>query len=97
MAFYPSNGKINGVLLVAIIILSLLSISWYHQIYTLYRQIKRADIDNRQIVALNKQLRSERSQVMSGGEIKQTAINLLKMKKVEQQDKGKWFRGKFLL
>ena len=89
--------QFNLLLLFAVIVLSLLSIVWHHQTYTLYKQIKHANALQHQMMALNKQLLSEHSQIMSGNEIKLHAINVLKMKEAEQADLGKWFKGNLSL
>ncbi|ALE52778.1 hypothetical protein SP60_05910 [Candidatus Thioglobus autotrophicus] len=89
--------QLNLVLLFAIVALSLLSIVWHHQTYTLYKQIKRATTQQHQMMALNKQLLSEHSQIMSGDEIKVHAINQLKMKEPEPGDFGRWFKGNLSL
>ncbi len=97
MPFPINNTKLNLILLVSIISLSILSISWHHQTYTLYKKIKRESNNNHQIVALNKQLLSEHSQVISGEEIKETALINLNMKVVEEKDKGQWYKGRISL
>ncbi|MCH9646104.1 MAG: hypothetical protein K0U08_05615 [Proteobacteria bacterium] len=89
--------QLNLTLLFFVIVLSLLSIIWHHQTYTLYKQIKHAKTLQHQMMALNKQLLSEHSQIMSGNEIKLHAINVLKMKEAEQTDLGKWFKGNLSL
>lgn len=88
-----SNTQFNIALLMSVITLSILSISWHHQTYILYKQINRANTQGHQITALNKQLLSERSQVISGREIRESATNILGMKSVQQEDRGKWFKG----
>ncbi len=97
MKLAVNNTQFNIVLLISIVGLSILSISWHHQTYTLYKQLKRATLDNHQIVALNKQLLSEHSQVVSGTEIRESALIILNMKEVEEKDKGKWFNGNIAL
>ena len=89
--------QLNLTLLFFVIVLSLLSIIWHHQTYTLYKQINHAKTLQHQMMALNKQLLSEHSQIMSGNEIKLHAINVLKMKEAEQTDLGKWFKGNLSL
>ncbi|SHN91325.1 hypothetical protein BHECKSOX_1614 [Bathymodiolus heckerae thiotrophic gill symbiont] len=97
MKLFISKTKFNLILLGSIISLSILSVSWHHQAYTLYKDIKRENIKNHQIVALNKQLLSEYSQVMSGEEIKETALQKLGLKEVEADDLGKWYKGRISL
>jgi len=92
-----SQLQFNLVLFVSIIILSLLSIVWHHQIYTLYKQIKYSNTQHHQIIALNKQLLSEHSQIMNGDEIKTHAINTLGMHEAQTKDFGKWYKGNLAL
>ena len=97
MRSFINNTQLNLILLASIVVLSILSISWHHQTYTLYKKIKRENVINHQIVALNKQLLSEHSQVMSGGEVKESALINLDMKEVSADDTGKWFKGRIAL
>ncbi|SMN17242.1 hypothetical protein CRYPA_1034 [uncultured Candidatus Thioglobus sp.] len=97
MKLFISKTKFNLILLGNIISLSILSVSWHHQTYTLYKDIKRENIKNHQIVALNKQLLSEYSQVMSGEKIKETALQQLGLKEIEADDLGKWYKGRISL
>ncbi len=92
-----NNNQLNIVLLASIIALSILSISWHHQIFTLYKQINRENTRSYQITALNKQLLSEQSQVISGKEIREKATLILNMKSAQSEDMGKWFKGRILL
>ena len=94
---YISKTQFNLIILVSIITLSLLSIIWHHQTYTLYKQIKKTNIQHYQMMALNKQLLSEHSQIMSGNEIKVHAINSLGMKEVHIKDFGRWYKGNLAL
>jgi cell division protein FtsL len=93
MRFALSNTKLNLILLASIVVLSILSIFWHHQTYLLYKKIKRENIANHQIVALNKQLLSQYSQAISGEEIKSSAIKNLGMRKINTKDMGRWFKG----
>jgi cell division protein FtsL len=92
-----SNNKFNLILLISIISISLLSISWHHKTYTLYKKIKHEGVVNNQATALNKQLLSEQSQVMSGSEIKEIALKNLNMKEIVADDIGKWYQGRLAL
>jgi len=94
---YISKTQFNLIILVSIIALSLLSIIWHHQTYTLYKQIKKTNIQHYQMMALNKQLLSEHSQIMSGNEIKVHAINSLGMKEAQRKDFGRWYKGNLAL
>jgi cell division protein FtsL len=97
MRFAISNTQFNLALLASIIVLSILSILWHHQTYLLYKKIQRENIANHQIVALNKQLLSQYSQVISGEKIKSSAIKNLGMKKINADDIGRWFKGRISL
>lgn len=94
---YISKNQFNLIIFSSIITLSLLSIIWHHQTYTLYKQIKKTNIQHYQSMALNKQLLSEHSQIMSGNEIKVHAINSLGMKEAQINDFGKWYQGNLAL
>ena len=94
---YISKTQFNLIILIGIIALSLLSIIWHHQTYTLYKQIKKTNIQHYQMMALNKQLLSEHSQIMSGNEIKVHAINSLGMKEAHIKDFGRWYKGNLAL
>jgi cell division protein FtsL len=94
---YISKTQFNLIILIGIIALSLLSIIWHHQTYTLYKQIKKTNIQHYQMMALNKQLLSEHSQIMSGNEIKVHAINSLGMKEAQRKDFGRWYKGNLAL
>jgi cell division protein FtsL len=65
---------------IAIVILSFYTIVWHHQTYLLYKQSKNVQIQNQQIMALHKQLLTEHSEKISGKEIKDKAIRILRMK-----------------
>ncbi len=93
----PSKLNINSILLCGIVGLSILSISWHQEMKLLYKDIKRENIKNYQIVALNKQLLSERSQILSGEEIKSVALTQLGLKELEPKDWGKWYKGRLSL
>ncbi len=97
MRFSINKLKLNIILLSGVIGLSILSISWHHQTKTLYKDIKREDVKNHQLVALNKQLLSERSQILSGEEIKDVALSQLGLKELELNDWGKWYKGRLSL
>ena len=65
---------------IAIVVLSFYTIVWHHQNYLLYKQSKEVKIQNQQIIALHKQLLTEHSEKISGKEIKDKAIKILRMK-----------------
>ncbi len=80
-----NRTKLNIILILSVIVLSVLTISWHHQVYLLHVQSKRIEIQNHQLVALHKQLLIEQSQAISGHEIKARAIKKLKMQTPERQ------------
>jgi cell division protein FtsL len=65
---------------IAIVVLSFYTIVWHHQNYLLYKQSKEVQIQNQQIIAMHKQLLTEHSEQISGKEIKDKAIKILRMK-----------------
>jgi cell division protein FtsL len=65
---------------IAIVVLSFYTIVWHHQNYLLYKQSKEAQIQNQQIMAMHKQLLTDHSEKISGKEIKDKAIKILRMK-----------------
>ena len=94
---YISKTQFNLIVLISIITLSIFSIIWHHQTYTLYKHINQANSEHYQAMALNKQLLSEHSQIMSGNEIKVHAINSLGMKEAQKEDFGRWHKGNLAL
>jgi cell division protein FtsL len=65
---------------IAIVVLSFYTIIWHHQNYLLYKQSKEIQTQNQQIMAMHKQLLTEHSEQISGKEIKDKAIKILRMK-----------------
>ncbi len=80
-----NKTKLNIVLTLGVVGLSLLTIFWHHQMYLLYVQSKRIEVQNHQLVALHKQLLIEQSEAISGGEIKAKALKILKMQTPKRQ------------
>ncbi len=74
-----NKARFNIILGVAVITLSLLTISWQHQNYRLYKESKKLEKINHQLLAMHKQLLAEQSQALSGAEIKEKALKVLKM------------------
>lgn len=74
-----NKTKLNIALTLSVIGLSLLTIFWHHQVYLLYVQSKRIEVQNHQLIALHKQLLIEQSEAISGAEIKAKALKILKM------------------
>ena len=57
---------INGFLIVLVVSISLLSVYWHHQMYLLHKKEMMVIVQNEQIVAINRQLLMEYSELQSG-------------------------------
>lgn len=75
-----SIKKTNLILALVIVILSFYTIIWHHQNYLLYKQSRAVEMQNQQIVAMNKQLLSEHSEQINGFQIKAKALTILNMR-----------------
>jgi len=70
---------INGFLIVLVVSISLLSVYWHHQMYLLHKKEILARVQNEQIVAINRQLLMEYSELQSGVIIYKKSQNILLM------------------
>ena len=70
---------INGFLIVLVVSISLLSVYWHHQMYLLHKKEKMVIVQNEQIVAINRQLLMEYSELKSGVIIYKKSQNILLM------------------
>jgi len=70
---------INSFLIVSVVSISLLSVYWHHQMYLLHKKEKMVRVQNEQIVAINRQLKMERSELQSGVIIYKKSQNILLM------------------
>ena len=70
---------INGFLIVSVVSISLLSVYWHHQMYLLHKKENMARVQNEQIVAINRQLLMEYSELQSGVIIYKKSQNILLM------------------
>ena len=70
---------INGFLIVLVVSISLLSVYWHHQMYLLHKKEKMVIVQNEQIVAINRQLLMEYSELQSGVIIYKKSKNILLM------------------
>ena len=70
---------INSFLIVSVVSMSLLSIYWHHQMYLLHKKEKMVIVQNEQIVAINRQLLMEYSELQSGVIIYKKSQNILLM------------------
>ena len=75
------QGKIviNFILIISIIVISILSINWHHEMFLLHRTEKALKSENEKINALNRQLLMEYSDIQSGVTVYQKSIDELKM------------------
>lgn len=72
--------RLNLALALVVIVLSLLTVYWHHQLYLLFKQHRQIDVESTRLIALNKQLRTDQSQRLSGAQIKHKALDELKMR-----------------
>ena len=70
---------INGFLLVLVISISLLSVYWHHQMYQLHKKENIVKTQHEQIVAINRQLKMEYSELQSGVIIYKKSQDILLM------------------
>ena len=70
---------INIILIISIVILSILSINWHHEMYLLHKTEKTLQSENEKINALNRQLLMEYSEIQSGVNVFQKSNDELKM------------------
>ena len=70
---------INGFLIILVVSISLLSVYWHHQMYLLHKKEKMVIVQNEQIVAINRQLLMEYSELQSGVIIYKKSQNILLM------------------
>ena len=75
---------INGLLIVSVVSISLLSVYWHHQMYLLHKKENMARVQNEQIVAINRQLLMEYSELQSGVIIYKKSQNILLMRSPSQ-------------
>ena len=77
--------KINIMLGLVVVVLSIYTIIWHHQNYLLEEKSKVIKNQNQRIMAMQKQLLIEHSEKISGAEIKEKALNILQMKPVNSK------------
>jgi len=75
---------INGFLIVSVVSISLLSVYWHHQMYLLYKKENIVKAQHEQIVAINRQLLMEYSELQSGVIIYKKSQNILLMRSPSQ-------------
>ena len=79
LAIFQTKIVLNTILIVSIIIISILSIHWHHEMYLLHREEKTLKSENDKIKALNSQLLMEYSEIQSGINVYQKSIDELMM------------------
>ena len=67
------------ILIISIILISILSINWHHEMYLLHKTEKYLKSENEKINALNRQLLMEYSEMRSGVNVFQKSKDELKM------------------
>jgi len=70
---------INGFFIVLVVSISLLCIYWHHQMYQLHKKENIVKAQHGQIVAINRQLKMEYSELQSGVIIYKKSQNILLM------------------
>ena len=70
---------INVFLIVLVVSISLLCIYWHHEMYQLHKKENIVKAQNGQIVAINRQLKMEYSELQSGVIIYKKSQNILLM------------------
>jgi len=70
---------INGFLIVSVVSISLLSVYWHHQMYILHKKENIVKAQNEQVIAINRQLLMEHSELQSGVIIYKKSQNILLM------------------
>ena len=70
---------INGLLIVSVVSISLLCVYWHHQMYQLYKKENIIKAQHEQIVAINRQLLMEYSELQSGVIIYKKSQDILLM------------------
>ena len=70
---------INGFLIVLVVSISLLCVYWHHQMYELHKKENIVKAQHERIVAINRQLKMEYSELQSGVIIYKKSQNILLM------------------
>ena len=69
----------NIILIISIVVISILSINWHHEMYLLHKTEKTLKSENETINTLNRQLLMEYSEMQSGVNVFQKSNDELKM------------------
>jgi cell division protein FtsL len=78
---------VNFVLIIATVALSLLTIHWHHQMFQLYKIEAHVKKENQSIMAVNRQLLMEHSELLSGMAIVEKSRELLMMNSPDKEIK----------
>jgi len=70
---------INGFLILFVVSISLLCIDWHHQMYQLHKKENAVKTQHEKIVAINRQLKMEYSELQSGVIIYKKSQDILLM------------------
>jgi len=79
LVIFQKKIVINFILIISIIVISILSINWHHEMFLLHRTEKALKLENEKINALNRQLLMEYSEIQSGVTVYQKSIDELMM------------------
>jgi len=79
LVIFQKKLVINFILILSIIVISILSINWHHEMFLLHRTEKALKLENEKINALNRQLLMEYSEIQSGVNVYQKSIDELMM------------------
>jgi len=75
---------INGFLILLVVSISLLCVYWHHQMYQLHKEENIVKAQNERIVAINRQLKMEYSELQSGVIIYKKSQDILLMHSPKQ-------------
>ena len=79
LAILKRKIVLDIILIISIIVISILSINWHHEMYLLHKIEKTLKSENEKINALNRQLLMEYSEMQSGVNVFQKSNDELKM------------------
>ena len=79
LAIFQKRIIVNFILIISIILLSILSIHWHHEMYLLHKTEQAIKNENEKINALNRQLMMEYSEIQSGVTVYQQSKDELLM------------------
>ena len=79
LAILKRKIVLDVVLIISIVVISVLSINWHHEMYLLHKTEKTLQSENEKINALNRQLLMEYSEIQSGVNVFQKSNDELKM------------------